>query len=136
MKIFNMDWKQNKLPREMSMPKKNYSQPPLVNPDFYVSANPRMAAQLGKFDPIQPKQIRADSRAAILERVDTLNAHIKKNRKYRHLSFGYHEASGKRYVVVTDTSTGKRIGQFPSDALLTRAGVLRDVSGLLTSAMG
>ena len=136
MKIFNISWKNNKLPKETPIAKKDYVQPPLVNPDFYVRNNPKMAAEIQKYDPIKPDQIRRDVRMEIVERVDHINNYVKNNRKLRHLAFSYHEGAGKNVVKVTDSRTGKELMQIPSDTLLMRAEVLRDVSGLLKSVLG
>ena len=132
MKIFNIDPRKNRMPTDFPIQKKAMKIPRINNPNIGPGTNDAVVNQIKQYSQfIDPKKIRQDFRIEILRRVDDLNAFIANNTKYRSIRFGTDEAAGKFFAVVQDAKTGKVLKQYPSDAALTRAEILRDVSGLM-----
>ena len=133
MRIFKLlDPRENRLPADTSrvVESKPHRNLPLVNPDRFVSNNPRVKAMIAKYDPVDPKTIRADAKARIQRMVDDANRKIKGSIHFKSIRFAVDEASGRYVAVVKDRKTGKVLRQIPNDQLLSMAARLKDAAGL------
>lgn len=132
-RIFSqMDPRENRLPADTSriVEGKPHRSLPLVNPDRFVSNNPRVKAMISKSDPVDPKSIRADAKARLQRMVDTANRQIRNSIHFKSIRFAVDQDSGRSVAVVKDRKTGKVLKQIPNDQLLSMAARLKDASGL------
>lgn len=133
MKIFpNLDPKENRLPADTSriVRKVKMKTPSLVNPDFFVSNNPRVQANLKQFDPIDPAKILIDAKARLASQVAEVNRQIQNSILFKGITFEVHEESGRTFAVVKNLRTGEVLKQIPGDKFLDRASRLKEAAGL------
>lgn len=110
---------------------------PLFNPALTVQKNSRVQQNLKQFDPIEPGKIRAEGAATLRRSVDKINVQLAAtSSQLTGVRFQVHEESGRSFAVVTDQRTGRQINKIPSDATLTLAARLKDVSGILVNTKG
>lgn len=133
MKIFpNLDPKENRLPADTSgaISKPKFKVPSIVNPDFFISNNPRVKANLKQFDPIDPAKILAKVKARLSNQVAEVNRQIQSSILFKGITFEVHEESGRAFAVVKNQRTGEVLKQIPSDEFLERSSRLKDAAGL------
>ncbi len=133
MKIFpNLDPKENRLPADTSgaISKPKFKVPPIVDPDFFVSNNPRVKANLAKFDQIAPAKLRANALARLSNQVTEVNRQIQKSILFKGITFEVHEDSGRAFAVVKNQRTGEVLKQIPGDKFLERSSRLKEAAGL------
>lgn len=109
---------------------------PLFNPNLTVQRNARIQEMVAQINPINPKNIRAETIDTLRRSVDAINRHMAESQQYHGVRFTLHEESGRRYATVVDQRTGEQIAQIPSESLLSIAARLREASGLLVNTMG
>lgn len=120
--------------RKVNVPKFKHQQ--LFNPSLSISGNPRIAANLRPFNPVDAGNIRAASLETLNRSVDTINRQLRDSQQFRSIRFSVDRASGKNIAVVTDTRTGRVVRTLPSEQTITLAARLRDASGLLVDVVG
>jgi flagellar protein FlaG len=127
-----LDPRENRLPADTShiVQQKPHRTLPLVNPDRFVQNNPAVSAQIAKFDPVNPKAIRADARARIQRMVDEANRMIQNSIQFKTIRFDVDQDSGRYVAVVRDRRSGQVLRQIPSDQILNMAARLKTASGL------
>lgn len=133
MKIFpNLDPKENRLPTDTSriIRKPKFKTVALVDPDFFVSNNPRVKANLKQFDSIDPAKLRAAAKARLTSQVTEVNRQIQSSILFKGITFEVHEESGRAFAVVKNLRTGEVIKQIPGDAFLERSSRLKEAAGL------
>ena len=133
MKIFpNLDPKENRLPADTSriVRKVKMATPSLVNPDFFVSNNPAIKANLKQFHPIDPAKILIEAKARLASQVTEVNREIQNSILFKGITFEVHEESGRAFAVVKNLRTGEVIKQIPGDKFLDRASRLKEAAGL------
>ena len=130
--------KNEKLPKETGIA--NKAQPlvqrALFNPELTLRANVPLQAQLGKFSPVQPAEIRQNMINRLAKAVDAINLHIQKNMKFNSIRFGMDERTNKTLVTIRDQRTGEVLRSMPSEFALEIASRLRAASGLLVNRKG
>ena len=110
---------------------------PLFNPALTIQKNVRVQQNLKQFDPVEPAKIRAATADTLRRSVDKINKHLAAtSSSLSTVRFKVHEESGRSFAVVTDQRTGRQINKIPSDATLTLAARLKDVSGILVNTKG
>lgn len=114
----------------------NFRPTPLFNPNLTVQRNARIQEMVASINPINPKNIRAETVATLRRSVDAINKHMAESQQYHGVRFNLHEASGRHYATVVDQRTGEQIAQIPSESLLSIAARLREASGILVDTMG
>ena len=133
MKIFtNLDPKENRLPVDNSrtIRKPNFKVPPIVDPDFFISNNPRVKANLAQFDQIVPAKLRANALARLSNQVTEVNRQIQDSILFKGVTFEVHEESGRAFAVVKNQRTGEVLKQIPGDEFLERSSRLKEAAGL------
>ncbi|MCH8075992.1 MAG: flagellar protein FlaG [SAR324 cluster bacterium] len=133
MKIFpNLDPKENRLPADTSgiIRKVKMKTPSIVNPDFFISNNPAIKANLKQFHPIDPAKVRLEAKARLASQVAEVNSHIQNSILFKGITFEVHEESGRTFAVVKNQRTGEVLKQIPGDKFLDRASRLKDAAGL------
>lgn len=103
---------------------------PLVNPDTFIEANPRLSGQLQKLNPIQPAEIRQDLKERLQQAVTKVNRHIETANVAKNIRFAVHEDSGYYFATVTNKETGEVLKTVPAQNMLDLAARLQDASGL------
>ena len=135
MKIFNQ-----LVPKNEQMPKKTglggsavepMKMVPFVNPEFFVQNNPAIKANIAPFNPINPKNIRAEFLEKLNASIDSVNAQLAAQKQFKSVRFGVHEKTGYYYAVLRDEESGKVLKQYPAENFLEIAARLKDASGLL-----
>ncbi len=127
-----------KLPKETGIAGKARppTQQPLFNPEHTLRANAPLQAQLGKFSPVQPAEIRQAMISRLAKAVDAINLHIQKNMKFNSIRFGMDERTDRTLVTIRDQRTGEVLKTMPSEFALEIAARLRAASGLLVNRKG
>lgn len=127
-----LDPKENKLPKDMSrtVEAKPMRHLPLVDPDRFVSNNPRIKQQFAQFHSISPEAERAKARERLQSMVDRANKQIEKSIHFKTIRFSVDQAAGRTVAVVKDRKTGKVLKQIPNEQILTMAARLKKNSGL------
>ncbi|MCH7476766.1 MAG: flagellar protein FlaG [SAR324 cluster bacterium] len=130
--------KNEKLPKETGIA--NKAQPlvqrALFNPELTLRANVPLQAQLGKFSPVQPAEIRQNMINRLAKAVDAINLHIQKNMKFNSIRFGMDERTDRTLVTIRDQRTGEVLKTMPSEFALEIAARLRAASGLFINRKG
>lgn len=133
MKIFtNLDPKQNRLPIDTSriVRSRPAKIPPIVNPNFFISNNPRIKANLSQFKNIDPVKIRGKTIERLAESVNSVNRRIQGSILFKGITFAVDADSGRSFAVVINKRTGEVIKKIPGDKFLERAARLKDAAGL------
>ena len=133
MKIFkNLDPKLNRLPADVSriVRAKPAKIPPFVDPNFFISNNPRVKANLAQFKNIDPTKIRRTLQARLSESVNTVNQHIQGSILFKGITFAVDSDSGRSFAVVINKETGEVLKKIPGDEFLSRSARLKDAAGL------
>ena len=127
-----LDPRENRLPADTSrvVETKPHRSLPLVNPDRFVSNNPRVKAMISKNDPIEPKAIRANAKERLHRMVEEANRHIRNSIHFKSIRFAVDEDSGRYVAVVKDRKTGQVLKQIPNDQILSMAARLKEAGGL------
>ena len=130
--------KSQKLPKETGIAKKAQPmvQRALFNPELTLRANVPLQAQLGKFSPVQPAEIRQNMINRLAKAVDAINLHIQKNMKFNSIRFGMDERTDRTLVTIRDQRTGEVLKTMPSEFALEIAARLRAASGLFINRKG
>ena len=130
--------KSEKLPVETGIA--NKAQPivqrALFNPELTLQSNAPLQAQLGKFSPVQPAEIRQSMINRLAKAVDAINLHIQKNLKFNSIQFGIDERTDRTLVTIRDQRTGEVLKTMPSEFALEIAARLRSASGLFVNRKG
>ena len=108
----------------------------LFNPELTLQSNAPLQAQLGKFHPVQPAEIRQNTMNRLAKSVDAINLHIQKNMKFNSIRFGMDERTDRTVVTIRDQRTGEVLKTMPSEFALEIAARLRAASGLLVNRKG
>ena len=130
--------KTEKLPKETGIADKAQPivQRTLFNPELTLRANVPLQAQLGKFSPVQPAEIRQNMINRLAKAVDSINLHIQKNMQFNSVQFGMDERTDRTIVTIRDKRTGQVLKTMPSEFALEIAARLRAASGLLVNRKG
>lgn len=140
MRIFN-----DLVPKNERMPKKtglggSATEPmrmvPFVQPEFFVQNNPAIKANIAPFNPINPKNIRAEFLSKLNASIDGVNSMIATSQQYKNVRFGVHEETGFYFARLLDQDTGRVLKQYPAENFLEIAARLKEASGLLVDIMG
>lgn len=139
MKIFN-----DLTPKNERMPKKTgiggtiepMKMVPFVQPEFFIQNNPAIKANIAPFNPVNPKNIRADFLMKLNASIEGINSMLSASKQFKNISIGVHEESGFYFAVVRDQSSGRVLKQYPGENFLEIASRLQDASGLLVDIVG
>ena len=125
-----LDYKNERMPAKMSLPKPKMSYIPLVNPSTMVQFHAGIKRNLAPFKSISKENIRADMKERLSQAIETVNTYVTQGIKLKNVSFSYHEESGRSYMVMKDSRSGEVLKKYPGDFALNMAAQLKQASGL------